>query len=85
MDKEEVYTHTYTYTQEQYSAIIKKEILQHATTWMDPDKSDRETEIYHFTYMWNLKNQNKQIKQEQTHRYKENFMVTRWDGSQGKR
>ena len=52
---------------EYYLAIKKNEILPYATTWMDLEgimlsekKLDRERQIlYNFTYMWNLKKQNR--------------------------
>ena len=57
------------HTTEYYSAIKKKEILQFATTCIDPEgillleiKSDSERQIlYDFTYMWNFKYPGSQI------------------------
>ena len=64
MDKEEVIhtPHTYTYTVDYYSAIIKNEILPFAMAWMELEsimisKPVRERQIpYDFTHMWNLRN-----------------------------
>ena len=60
------------------SAIKKNKILPFAATWMDLDSimlteiSQRKTNMYNFTYMWNLKNKtNEQTKQKKTHRYRE--------------
>ena len=71
----------HTHTHEYYSAIKNNEILPSATTWMDlegimlSDISQIESQIpYDFTYLWNLKKQNKWTnitKQEQSHRYRE--------------
>ena len=59
-------THTHIYIMEYYSAIKNNEILPSATTWMDlegimlSDISQIESQIpYDFTYLWNLKKQNK--------------------------
>ena len=55
------------YTLEYDSAIKKNEILSIMTMWMDledimlSEMSDTERQIpYDFTYMWSLKNKNKQ-------------------------
>ena len=56
------------YTMKKDTAIQKNEILPYATTWKDLEgimlsEISRETQILHgFTYMWNLKKQNKQTK-----------------------
>ena len=46
---------------------------------------DRERQIpLEFTYMWNLKNNNKKKQQQkwkQTHKHREHFRDTRWDGA----
>ena len=53
------------YTMEYYLAIKKKEILPYATTWMDlqgimqSEISQRKTNMYVITYMWEKKPQNK--------------------------
>ena len=63
-----IYIYIYIHTMKYYSAINNNEILSFTTTWMDLDGimlseiSQRERQIqYVFTYMWNLKIQNKQI------------------------
>ena len=53
------------------SAIKKNKILLFTTTWMKlkeimlSEMSDRERQILHFTYMWNLKKKSNSIKQKQ--------------------
>ena len=67
MEKDVIYTHTHTYT---HNGILfskkRNEILPCVTTWTDLEgnakwnKSDREKQLpYSFTYIWNLKYQNK--------------------------
>ena len=80
----------YIYTMTYYSDIRKNDILPFATTWMDLEgimlSEISQTEIvkvsHDLTYMWNLKT-NKQIKQSQTHGYREKTkqVVTRREGS----
>ena len=68
----------------------KNEILPIGATWMEREGimlseiSQSEKDIpYDFTYIWNLKGQNKQTKQKQTHRYRNKLMVVRWEEGYG--
>lgn len=70
------------------AAIKRKEILPFTITWMDLEgiKSERERQIlYNFTYMWNLKQTNKQAKTELIEN--RGFQTTGevWEGKMGER